>query len=52
MPTRRVFELVVVTSVLLTPALGTVKMWAKKTLATSNEGTVSHGLGQILVVLL
>lgn len=52
MPTRRIFELTVVTAVLLTPALGSVKMWARKTLATHDQGTFSHGLGEMLVVLL
>lgn len=52
MPTRRVFELMVVTVILATPALGTVKLWAKKTLATHDQGTLSHGVGEILVVLL
>lgn len=52
MPTRRVFELMVVTVILAAPALGTVKLWAKKTLSTHAEGTISHGIGEIMVVLL
>lgn len=52
MPTRRMFELMVVTVILAAPALGTVKLWAKKTLATHDPGTLSHGVGEVLVVLL
>lgn len=52
MPTRRVFELMIVTGVLLTPALGTMKMWARKTISTSSQGSVSHGIGEMMVVLL
>lgn len=52
MPTRRIFELVVITSVLLWPAKGTVKLWARKTLATYPTGHVIHGVGEVLVNIL
>jgi hypothetical protein len=52
MPTRRIFELVVVTSVLLWPAKGTVKLWGRKALATYPVGHPIHGVGEVLVNIL
>lgn len=52
MPTRRIFELIVVTNVLFWPARSTVKLWARKQLATRTPGTVLHGTGEVLVTIL
>ena len=52
MPSRRIFELVIITSVLLWPAKGTVKLWARKTLAAYPEGHTIHGVGEVLVTIL
>lgn len=43
MPNRRTFELIVLTTILLHPALALVRVWAQKHMATtSNE---SSGVG-------
>ena len=40
MPTRRTFELIVITVVLMAPALSMVHLWARKHLATTaNEAS-------------
>ena len=52
MPTRRIFELMIVTSVLIWPARSTVRMWGKKQLANNQQGSVMHGLGEVLVTVL
>jgi hypothetical protein len=52
MPTRRIFELVVITGILLMPARATVRMWGKKQLATKQAGSVLHGVGEVLVTVL
>lgn len=52
MPTRRIFELVIVTSVLLWPARATVKMWGRRLLTANEEGTFMHGAGEIIAVVL
>jgi hypothetical protein len=52
MPTRRVFELIVVTSLLMRPAFGTLRLWSSKTLRTKQPGTILHGIAEIGVVIL
>ena len=52
MPTRRIFELVVITNVLFWPARSTIRLWGKKQLAVRDPGTVLHGVGEVLVTLL
>lgn len=52
MPTRRIFELVVVVGVLLLPARATVRTWGRKQLAVRDPGTVMHGVGEVLVTVL
>lgn len=52
MPTRRIFELVLVTGVLLWPARATVRTWGKKQLAAQPGGSVLHGVGEVLVTVL
>lgn len=52
MPTRRIFELIVVTSILLWPAKGTVKLWGRKALAQYPQGHTIHGIGEVLVNIL
>lgn len=51
MPTRRIFELIIVTGILMVPAKGLLKMWAAKTLNTSDPGTIPHGAAQIVTVI-
>lgn len=52
MPTRRIFELSLITAVLVRPAFGTIKLWARKTLGSQNPGTVTHGIAEIVVNVL
>ena len=52
MPTRRIVELVVITSVLLWPAQGVVKLWARKALNQYPAGHTVHGVGEVLVTIL
>jgi hypothetical protein len=51
-PTRRIFELVVITNVLFWPARSTVRLWGKKQLAVAAPGTFLHGAGEVIVTLL
>jgi hypothetical protein len=51
MPTRRIFELGIVIVALAQPAFGTVRIWAHKTLGVTQPGSFTHGLAEILVVL-
>lgn len=52
MPTRRIFELVVITTILIFPARATVRIWGKKQLVTREPGSVMHGVGEVLVTVL
>lgn len=52
MPTRRIFELVVVTGLAMKPAFGLVRLWATKAFMTSQPGTLSHGTAEVLAVVL
>lgn len=51
LPTRRIFELMIITAVLVRPAIGLVHLWAKKTLDTHEPGTLLHGVAEIATVL-
>lgn len=52
MPTRRIWELIIIGAVLSKPAFGTAKLWARKTLGTQQPGSISHGIAEVLVVVL
>ena len=52
MPTRRIFELIIITGVLLFPARQTVRLWAKRQLGSQPEGTLLHGIGEVVVTVL
>ena len=51
MPTRRIFELTVVTAILIRPTLGLIHLWSVKTLQSQPAGSIMHGVAQIGVVL-
>lgn len=51
MPTRRIFEMTVITVVLLHPVLGMARLWAAKTLADAKPGSVLYGTAEIVTVL-
>lgn len=51
MPTRRIFELIIVAAILTRPAFGLIHLWAAKTLGTQPSGTVAHSAAEIVTVL-
>lgn len=51
MPTRRIFELVLVTSLAMRPVFGMVRLWAAKTMAEQQRGGVAHGVAEIATVI-
>jgi hypothetical protein len=51
-PTRRIFELVIITNMLFWPARSTVKLWGRKQLAVRQPGTALHGAGEVIVTIL
>lgn len=42
MPTRRIFELVLITVVLWDLGKGTIRLWTRKTWASTNPGSPAH----------
>jgi len=51
MPTRRIFELIVVTGILLRPTFAMLHLWSVKTLQSQAPGTIVHGTAQVVKVL-
>jgi hypothetical protein len=51
MPTRRIFELMIVTAALARPVFANLRLWAHKTLGSTQPGAFTHGLAEILVTL-
>lgn len=52
MPTRRIFEVALVIAILARPAFGLVHLWANKTLRSNDEGTLAHGVAEIVTVII
>jgi hypothetical protein len=52
MPTRRIFELMIITGVLMLPARATVRLWGKRQLGAQPDGSALHTLGEIVVTVL
>lgn len=52
MPTRRIFELIVVTGLALRPVFGLGRLWAAKAFMTSQPGTLTHGAAEVVAVIL
>ena len=50
MPTRRIMELAIVVDLALMPVKGMARIWAHKTLGTTQPGSILHGLAEIVVV--
>jgi hypothetical protein len=50
MPTRRVFELILITVVLWDLGKGTVRLWTRKTWAATTPGSVAHETADIVSV--
>lgn len=51
MYTRRIFEGVVVTVMLARPVFGAARLWAVKTMAATQPGTVMHGAAEVVAIL-
>jgi hypothetical protein len=52
MVNRRGFLLIVMTVTLMFPARATGKTWGKRQLAVNPEGTLLHGVGEVIAVAL
>ena len=52
MPTRRTFELIVITVVLMAPALHMVQLWARKNLVINGSGTAVGDASHVVAELL
>jgi hypothetical protein len=51
-PTRRIFELVLITVVLWDLGKGTAKIWTRKTWASTTPGSVTHSAADVASVFL
>jgi hypothetical protein len=51
MPTRRTFELIVITTVLLAPVLSMVHLWARKHLVTAASGASSDAAAVVTQIV-
>lgn len=51
MPTRRTFELVVITVVAMQPVLAMAKLWAHKTLAETQDGGIANTTAKVVSVI-
>lgn len=47
MPTRRIFELIVCTVVLVDLAKGAVRLWERKTWASTQPGSLAHSTADL-----
>ena len=52
MPTRRIFELMVIVGFLMVPALSVVHLWGQRQLCSQSEGSIMHGIGEVVVTVL
>lgn len=52
MPTRRIFELMIVTAILVRPAFGLIHLWGAKTLDSQQPGNIMHGVAEIVTVII
>ena len=51
MPTRRIFELVLITSLAMRPVFGMLHLWSSKTMASGRRGDVLHGAAEVAAVI-
>lgn len=51
MPTRRTFELIVITVVLMAPALSMIQLWARKHLVTTSSTAAADAASVVANVL-
>ena len=52
MVNRKGFLLIVVTVTLMFPARATVRQWGRRQISVNPEGSVMHGIGEVVVVAL
>jgi hypothetical protein len=52
LPTRRIFELTIVTAILVRPAFGLIHLWAAKTIGTQQQGSIMHGIAEVVTVII
>ncbi len=50
MPTRRTFELMLITVVLWDLARGTIRLWTRKTWADTNPGSPAHTAAELVSI--
>ena len=50
-PSRRIFELIVVTNILFWPARSTVRTWGRKQLSLGAPGSVRRAVGEAIVTI-
>lgn len=48
---RRILEGIVVTSLLLRPVFGSVRLWSVKTMQNTTPGTVLHVFAEVVSIL-
>jgi len=48
MPSRRTMELIVIVVLAMKPVTSCAKLWAHKTLAGSQPGSVSYGIAEVV----
>jgi hypothetical protein len=49
-PTRRIFELMIITGVLLHPVMGLARLWCMKTLATAPPGSFLYTVADAALI--
>lgn len=52
MPTRRIFELIVITGLLMRPAFGMLHVEMRRLLDSQQPGTILHGIAEVGTVVL
>lgn len=48
---RRVFELIIVTGLLVRPVFGGMRLWSVKTMQATQPGTVLHVVAEVVAIL-
>jgi hypothetical protein len=49
---RRIFEMMIIVTVLAKPVLGSTRLWAHKTFAATEPGSITHSVAEVAVILL
>jgi|HubBroStandDraft_2_1064218.scaffolds.fasta_scaffold18979_2 hypothetical protein len=48
---RRVFELIIVSGLLLRPVFGSARLWSVKTMAATEPGSLLHTTAEVVSIL-